>query len=135
MPHCIVPLHMRNLTLLLLLLLASSAFNVAAAASASFRPVVLWHGMGDDCCDPRSMGAIETIIKTALPGVCFLFLFAVLLGLQLSHFQCQVYVRSLMIGANPDEDRENGFFMNVNDQVRSCSSPVLVVCAAPCLRP
>lgn len=60
-------------------------------------PVVLWHGMGDSCCNPMSMGAIKTYIEKNLPGI---------------------YVRSLMIGANVIEDTENGFLMNVNDQIR-----------------
>lgn len=59
-------------------------------------PVILWHGMGDSCCNPVSMGSIKTYIEKDLPGI---------------------YVRSLMIGNNIGEDIENGFLMNVNDQV------------------
>eukprot|EP00771_Trimastix_marina_P003409 gnl/Trimastix_PCT/4665.p1 GENE.gnl/Trimastix_PCT/4665~~gnl/Trimastix_PCT/4665.p1 ORF type:complete len:331 (+),score=15.05 gnl/Trimastix_PCT/4665:95-994(+) len=59
-------------------------------------PVVLWHGMGDSCCSPYSMGMIQSLIQKHLPGV---------------------YVRSLMIGADPESDSWNSFFMNVNDQI------------------
>jgi len=62
----------------------------------AFRPVVLWHGMGDTCCNPLSMGYIKKIIEDQLPGI---------------------YVHSLMIGNNIIEDQMNGFFMNVNDQI------------------
>ncbi|KAG7225396.1 hypothetical protein INR49_027385 [Caranx melampygus] len=59
-------------------------------------PVVLWHGMGDSCCNPLSMGAIKKMIEQEISGV---------------------YVISLMIGKNVIEDTENGFFMDVNEQV------------------
>ncbi|CAH1774934.1 unnamed protein product, partial [Owenia fusiformis] len=59
-------------------------------------PVVIWHGMGDSCCNPLSMGSIERLIEKYVPGV---------------------YVHSLEIGNNIIEDMENGFLMNVNDQV------------------
>jgi len=64
--------------------------------NATLRPVVLWHGMGDTCCDPLSMGYIKRLIEDQLPGV---------------------YVHSLMIGNNVIEDELNGFFMNVNHQI------------------
>jgi palmitoyl-protein thioesterase len=59
-------------------------------------PVVLWHGMGDSCCNPLSMGSIKKLIEQHIPGV---------------------YVRSLEIGNSVLEDTENGFFMNANKQV------------------
>ncbi|XP_029648481.1 palmitoyl-protein thioesterase 1 [Octopus sinensis] len=65
-------------------------------ADAQHPPVVLWHGMGDSCCNPLSMGGIKNFIEKSLPGV---------------------YVRSLMIGSNIIEDVENSFFMNSNHQI------------------
>ncbi|XP_060083382.1 palmitoyl-protein thioesterase 1-like [Ylistrum balloti] len=59
-------------------------------------PVVLWHGMGDSCCNPLSMGSIKSLIEKQIKGV---------------------YVNSLMIGSNIVTDMENGFLMNANDQV------------------
>lgn len=59
-------------------------------------PVVIWHGMGDSCCNPLSMGYIKKTIEQQIPGV---------------------YVLSLMIGKNVFQDTENGFFKNVNEQV------------------
>jgi palmitoyl-protein thioesterase len=72
-------------------LLLFLAVNAYAAT-----PVVLWHGMGDSCCNPLSMGHIQKTLETQIPGV---------------------YVLSLRIGDNVLQDTENGFFMNVNSQV------------------
>ncbi|XP_078423178.1 palmitoyl-protein thioesterase 1 isoform X1 [Cetorhinus maximus] len=59
-------------------------------------PVVIWHGMGDSCCNPLSMGFIKKLVEQEIPGI---------------------YVLSLEIGNTIAEDMENSFFMNVNDQV------------------
>ncbi|XP_067389938.1 palmitoyl-protein thioesterase 1 isoform X1 [Emydura macquarii macquarii] len=59
-------------------------------------PLVIWHGMGDSCCNPASMGYIKKIVEDKIPGI---------------------YVLSLKIGNNLVEDMENSFFMNVNSQV------------------
>ncbi|XP_048468811.1 palmitoyl-protein thioesterase 1 isoform X3 [Rhincodon typus] len=59
-------------------------------------PVVIWHGMGDSCCNPLSMGFIKKLVEQEIPGI---------------------YVLSLEIGNSIAEDIENSFFMNVNDQV------------------
>ena len=59
-------------------------------------PVVLWHGMGDSCCNPLSMGYFKELLEKHMPNV---------------------YVHSLQIGDSFASDTENGFFMNVNDQV------------------
>lgn len=59
-------------------------------------PLVLWHGMGDSCCNPLSMGAIKKMIEKEIPDI---------------------YVLSLMIGKNVVQDTENGFFKDVNEQV------------------
>jgi len=66
------------------------------AQQQQMRPVVLWHGMGDDCCNPQSMGAIKGFIEDQYPGI---------------------YVYSMEIGDTPGQDTENGFLMNVNLQV------------------
>jgi len=59
-------------------------------------PIVLWHGMGDNCCNPFSMGYIGKYLKKKVPGV---------------------YVHSLMIGDNVVQDTENGFFLDINRQI------------------
>lgn len=76
----------------------SAVFSVllAALANADPVPVVLWHGMGDSCCNPLSMGGIKDILAEQIPGV---------------------YVLSLKIGDTVIQDTENGFFLNVNTQI------------------
>ncbi|XP_072103286.1 palmitoyl-protein thioesterase 1 [Mobula birostris] len=64
--------------------------------SAQPTPLVIWHGMGDSCCNPLSMGFIKKVVEENIPGI---------------------YVLSLEIGNSIEEDIENGFFMNVNEQV------------------
>uniref|UniRef100_A0A8C5DSV7 Palmitoyl-protein thioesterase 1 n=1 Tax=Gouania willdenowi TaxID=441366 RepID=A0A8C5DSV7_GOUWI len=59
-------------------------------------PLVIWHGMGDSCCNPISMGAIKKMVEEEIPNI---------------------YVHSLMIGKNVVQDTENGFFLDVNEQV------------------
>lgn len=59
-------------------------------------PIVLWHGMGDTCCNPLSMGSIVRLLQRVIPGV---------------------NVTSLKIGSTITEDFESGFFRNVNDQI------------------
>jgi len=65
-------------------------------SSSSVVPIVLWHGMGDSCCNPFSMGSVKSLLEEKIPGV---------------------YVHSLMIGSNVVADTENGFFMGIEDQI------------------
>ncbi|XP_063041343.1 palmitoyl-protein thioesterase 1 [Engraulis encrasicolus] len=59
-------------------------------------PLVIWHGMGDSCCNPLSMGYVKKMVEEEVPGI---------------------YALSLMIGKTVIQDTQNGFFMDVNDQV------------------
>jgi palmitoyl-protein thioesterase len=58
-------------------------------------PVVIWHGMGDSCCNPSSMGRIKEVIEETTNG----------------------YVISIMIGGSVIDDTINGFLKPVNKQV------------------
>ncbi|GMT10317.1 hypothetical protein PFISCL1PPCAC_1614 [Pristionchus fissidentatus] len=59
-------------------------------------PVVIWHGMGDSCCNPLSMGAIKKHLEEKIPGV---------------------YVHSLRLGNNFATDTKQSFFANMNELV------------------
>eukprot|EP00116_Pleurobrachia_bachei_P007417 sb/3467679/ len=78
----------------LLLLLAVTG---AAVGAGDPTPIVLWHGMGDSCCNPLSMGGVKKLMEKHIPGV---------------------YVKSLMIGSNVADDTANGFFMDVQEQLK-----------------
>jgi palmitoyl-protein thioesterase len=66
------------------------------STESAYRPVVLWHGMGDSCCNPLSMGHIKKLLEEHLPGV---------------------YVYSIEVGDNVIDDSWNSYFMNVNEQI------------------
>lgn len=82
--------------LIVLFVAISATYGMLALGDATPTPVVLWHGMGDSCCNPLSMGSIKKTIEQQIPGV---------------------YVLSLEIGNSILQDTLNGFFMNVNKQV------------------
>lgn len=59
-------------------------------------PLVIWHGMGDTCCFPFSIGAIMKVIEKHVPGI---------------------YIHSIEIGDSITEDELSGFFVNANKQI------------------
>tara|TARA_B110000977_G_scaffold127493_1_gene162867 strand:+ start:12152 stop:13195 length:1044 start_codon:yes stop_codon:yes gene_type:complete len=59
-------------------------------------PIVMWHGMGDNCCDPVSMGHLKKVMESSVEGL---------------------YVYNVMTGPNPMIDTVEGFFGDVNHQV------------------
>jgi len=87
--------HLR-LSLLLALPLQAAVGAGEPGQDAAPTPIVLWHGMGDCCCNPLSMGSVEKLFKERIPGV---------------------YTHSLMIGEGVVQDTENGFFMDINKQI------------------
>jgi len=90
---------MKIITYFLIILgviLSALEFSEATQNAANYRPIVIWHGMGDTCCYSFSMGMIKQELERLLPGV---------------------YVYSVMIGNNIVEDEIEGFISNSNDQV------------------
>ena len=59
--------------------------------------MVIWHGMGDSCCNPLSMGRIKQVVEETTGA----------------------YVISLKIGQSVIDDTINGFLKPVNKQVRT----------------
>eukprot|EP00048_Salpingoeca_helianthica_P014574 m.222386 g.222386 ORF g.222386 m.222386 type:complete len:296 (-) comp16018_c0_seq1:92-979(-) len=80
------------------MLVRTLCFLAALSVAAAIRPVVLWHGMGDTCCYPFSMGAVKKEIEKSLPGI---------------------YVASVELGGSIVQDELEGFIGNVNNQVAS----------------
>ncbi|KAI8053274.1 Alpha/Beta hydrolase protein [Syncephalis plumigaleata] len=89
---------MRTLTSLYTLAIAFVATSNALVQAINYHPVVLWHGMGDDCCNPDSMGTVVKFIEARLPGV---------------------FVHSINTASDPDSDRKASFFGVINDQIDS----------------
>ncbi|XP_058807735.1 palmitoyl-protein thioesterase 1 [Phymastichus coffea] len=90
----------RLLQLIYLMLIASrcqAKITGKPDSSSTATPVVLWHGMGDSCCFPFSLGQIKAILEERIPGV---------------------RVKSVKIGDSLAQDVENSYFRNVNEQVR-----------------
>lgn len=76
------------------LVLVFSAY--VALSYADNLPIVLWHGMGDSCCNPLTMGGFIRLIQKSLPGT---------------------HVHSIKIGKNIIADTTAGFLHPVNSQV------------------
>ncbi|XP_018495259.1 palmitoyl-protein thioesterase 1 [Galendromus occidentalis] len=66
------------------------------AAAFAGTPVVLWHGLGDTCCNPLSIGGFTSYLERELNGT---------------------KVLSLKIGSNFVDEMKNSYLMNSNDQV------------------
>lgn len=73
------------------------SFSGIECQNSTNLPVVLWHGMGDSCCFPFSLGSIKKLIK--------------------EQFNNKIYVKSLRIGGSYIRDYESGYFISPNVQV------------------
>nr|XP_023021953.1 palmitoyl-protein thioesterase 1-like [Leptinotarsa decemlineata] len=80
-----------------------SSFCLVTSANDSITPIVLWHGMGDSCCFPFSLGALMEKLNASLPGV---------------------HTVSIRIGNNVIEDMENGFFKHPDKQIQEACAIV-----------
>ena len=74
-----------------------------AGAAEDPTPIVMWHGMGDTCCNPLSLGRIQKVLEDSIPGV---------------------YVHSLKFGKNFEEDQMSGFLTPCNKQVEDACNMI-----------
>ena len=65
-----------------LILKATILISLTCLSIEDNTPVVLWHGMGDSCCNPLSMGSIKSMIEKNISNI---------------------YVKSLEIGSNVEK--------------------------------
>jgi len=86
-----------------LLLLVFPLFGLAWAQEP--RPLVLWHGLGDSANAPGMLQFAEEI-KTVHPGI---------------------FVHSIYIEEDLDQDRQAGFYGNVNEQVQLVSEQLAAI--------
>ena len=95
-------------------------------------PVVLWHGMGDSCCNSHSIGAVRNRIQQVLGGEEILSnpkddYFDVHATLCTRHISvvihvspsAGVFVHSIATGEGGPADSESSIFGNVNAQAGS----------------
>ncbi|KAG5880934.1 hypothetical protein JTB14_022310 [Gonioctena quinquepunctata] len=66
-------------------------------------PIVLWHGMGDSCCFPFSLGSLINKLNISLSGA---------------------HIVSIRIGSNIIEDMENGFFKHPDKQIQEACETI-----------
>lgn len=74
--------------------IAQASFRYAQD-NTTYYPVVIWHGMGDTCCNPSGLGKLKSLIEE----------------------QLGVFVYSVALGSNAVADALSGYYGNVNDQV------------------
>ncbi|GMT21011.1 hypothetical protein PFISCL1PPCAC_12308, partial [Pristionchus fissidentatus] len=79
--------------LLLVALLALAAITHAEEPT----PVVIWHGMGDTCCQSGSMSGLVKHVSDMIPGV---------------------YIYSIALDPDPETDRHMTYVANMNEQVQ-----------------
>ncbi|CAH1105324.1 unnamed protein product [Psylliodes chrysocephalus] len=82
-------------TIYFIVLLFSSIIYCALCEESENTPIVLWHGMGDSCCFPFSLGGFKDKLNETLG----------------------TYIYSIEIGSNVIEDVENGFFKHPSEQI------------------
>jgi len=75
-----------------------AAITSKAFAQSQYRPVVIWHGMGDTCCNEASIGGFMENLKELLPDT---------------------FIYSLNVSDSESElvERKNSYFGNVNEHV------------------
>ncbi|KAG4100072.1 alpha/beta-hydrolase [Neocallimastix lanati (nom. inval.)] len=69
-----------------------------ALTKANYRPVVIWHGMGDSCCNPQSIGGFVDTLQELLPDT-------LIYSLNVSDSESEIV------------ERKNSYFGNVNNHV------------------
>ncbi len=72
-------------------------FWLVLSCITAYKPIVLWHGMGDSCCNPKSLGHLMKVLKDNLPGV---------------------YIKSIRTGDTDDKDVRSGYIGNIQNQVK-----------------
>jgi len=72
-------------------------------ATPDATPIVIWHGMGDSCCNPFSMGSIMRMIQQSIPDV---------------------YFHSIAIGDSTIADTLNGFLKPIPEQIEMACQAV-----------
>jgi palmitoyl-protein thioesterase len=83
------------------LLVLASLLILLSRMTNAVKPIVLWHGMGDSCCFPFSMGRIESLIKDAIK----------------QKTNETVFIHSVRIGDSEVTDVINSYIHDANEYV------------------
>jgi len=83
-----------NITSFLFSLIATKIL----ASSPKYRPIVIWHGMGDSCCNEQSIGGFVKTLEELLPNTL-------------------IYSLSVTDSESELVERKNSYFGNINNQV------------------
>ncbi|KAG5667583.1 hypothetical protein PVAND_015560 [Polypedilum vanderplanki] len=88
--------------LLLIIVLISTIYG--NNVTQNYTPIVMWHGMGDSCCFPFSLGSIKKLLERSLEN--------------------KVYVTSLEIGGSYVRDYESGYFIHPDKQLQDACNQI-----------
>jgi palmitoyl-protein thioesterase len=78
--------------------LIEALLTTKALTKAAYRPVVIWHSMGDSCCNPESIGKVVDALQQLLPDTL-------------------IYSLNISDSDNELIEIKNSFLGNVNEQV------------------
>jgi len=78
--------------------LIEASLAAKTLSKPKYRPVVIWHGMGDSCCNPQSIGGFVEALQELLPDTL-------------------IYSLNVSDSDNELIERKNSYFGNVNDHV------------------
>jgi len=90
------------------LLTLSIIFLSQLPSSNSVKPIVLWHGMGDSCCFPFSMGKIEAMIRNHIKQIK----------------NETVFIHSIKIGDSILDDVINSYMHDANEYVNAACKQI-----------
>jgi len=75
----------------------SAAIQATTLRTPTYKPIVIWHGMGDTCCNAeQGTGKFVEYLKERLP---------------------HVYIKSIATGESEDEDQKSTYMGNINAQL------------------
>uniref|UniRef100_U5ESW4 Palmitoyl-protein thioesterase 1 n=1 Tax=Corethrella appendiculata TaxID=1370023 RepID=U5ESW4_9DIPT len=92
-----------KLNFLFFVIFANLLLIINGLESSSVLPIVLWHGMGDSCCFPFSLGSFTKFLQKQLGNV---------------------YVKSLKIGESLVTDYESGYLIHPNKQIKDVCNQI-----------
>jgi hypothetical protein len=85
--------------------------------------IVIWHGLGDTCCDPYRLEVIRIVFSFALMEFYELLFSMGALMQEIKKASPTAFVYSIQLGHNAEEDRKFSYLGDLNEQVRGLNFP------------